>query len=111
MAVQPAKPRAAPSCIYLDRFDDFLQVVTDLDGTVGVAGPAHAALTEDLVERLRVGAMIRDRRRRVFELMPGEHTHDALTWLDHALLAQPPQAGDARCRRGFAAQPSGAHLR
>src|SRR5580765_390924 len=108
--VTPAKPRAA-SRVELDGADDLVEVVADLDGAVGEAGAAHAALAQHLVERLRVRAMVCDRGRRVFQLVTGQDTHHALAWFDGALLPKSFQSGDARGRGGFATQATGADFR
>src|SRR5437868_8580481 len=66
------------SRIQLDRLDDLFEVVADLYGAVGERGPLDAALAEDFVKGLLVGAVVRHRRGRVFELVAGENANDAL---------------------------------
>src|SRR5436309_15568597 len=74
--------------VYLNRLDDLVQVVGHLNGAVGESGSANAALAQDFVEGLLVGAVIGDSGGRVFELMAGQDADDALARLDHAFLAQ-----------------------
>src|SRR5437764_8144925 len=76
------------SAVDLDGLDDRVEVIGHLHGSVGVSRSAHAALPEHLLEGLRVGAVIGDRRRRVLQLMAGEHTRDRIARGDDALLTQ-----------------------
>src|SRR5205823_5774885 len=82
-----AMPRAA-SGVHLDGFHNFLQVVADLNGAVGEAGPAHPAVAEYLVERFRIRTVVGHRRGRIFQLMPGQNADHALARFDGAFLAQ-----------------------
>src|SRR5262249_43550067 len=98
------------SGIDLDRLDDFVQIVGHLHGAVGVSGAADAALAQHFFKRVLIGAVVSDRRRRIFQLMARKYANDALVGADDALMSQLAAAGDARRRSGLTTQAAGTNL-
>src|SRR5262249_25914587 len=78
LSTRPRGTRAPKSSIHLDRLDNLVQIVRHLHRAVRECGAANPSMPEDVVEGLAVGAVIRDGRRRVLELMPRQYAHDAV---------------------------------
>src|SRR5262249_46816437 len=90
---------------------NLVDVVGHLHGAVGVGRPADAAVAEDFVEGLGVGAVIGDGRGGVLGLMAGGNAHDTVAGGDDAFAAKGASAGDAGRRRRLATQTAGPDFR
>src|SRR5438552_1492450 len=76
------------SRINLYRLDNLIQVIWHLHRAIGEVRPTDAALAKHIIKRLRIGRVVRDRCRRVFELMAGEDADDSLVGADYSFGPQ-----------------------